>query len=124
MNALQMAKTAYAANQTPIRTPRGTEYEAFARVTHRLKSAGRDETPFPELAAALHANRQLWTLLAADVAEPDNALPTNLRARVFYLAEFTAHQTSKILRGVETVDVLVEINTAVMRGLRQTPEAA
>ncbi len=125
MNALQMAKTAYATNKAPIRTPRGIEYEAFARVTHRLKNAAaRGRAGFPELAEALHLNRQLWSMLAADVAEKDNGLPQELRARVFYLAEFTAEHSRKVLRRSETIDALVEINTAVMRGLRQRAEAA
>jgi len=125
VNALQMAKTAYATNKAPIRTPRGIEYEAFARVTHRLKSAAaRGKTGFPDLAQALHLNRQLWSMLAADVAEQDNGLPTELRARIFYLAEFTADHSRKVLRGHEAIDALVEVNTAVMRGLRQRVEAA
>ena len=125
MNALQMAKTAYATNKAPIRTPRGIEYEAFARVTHRLKAAAaHGRAGFTELAQALHLNRQLWSMLAADVAEPDNGLPQELRARVFYLSEFTAEHSRKVLRRHETVDALVEVNTAIMRGLRQRAEAA
>jgi flagellar biosynthesis activator protein FlaF len=120
-----MAKTAYATNKAPIRTPRGTEYEAFARVTHHLKSAAeRGVSGFGQLAEALHTNRQLWTMLAADVAEHENGLPPELRARIFYLAEFTAQHSRKVLRGDESVDVLIEINTAVMRGLRSTAVAA
>lgn len=125
MNALQMAKTAYASNKAPIRTPRGTEYEAFARVTHQLKSSAAQGVPgFARLAEALHSNRQLWTMLAADVAETANGLPRDLRARIFYLAEFTAQHSRKVLRGDESVDILIEINTAIMRGLRNTAEAA
>lgn len=125
MNAQLLAKTAYATNTAPIRTPRSAEYEAFARITHRMKSAteGGART-FPELAAALHANRQLWIALAADVAEEGNALPAKLRARVFYLAEFTALHSGKVLRGDDNAEILIEINAAVMRGLRGTPEAA
>jgi len=120
VNALQMAKTAYATNKAPIRTPRGIEYEAFARTTHRLKAAAeRGRAGFPDLAQALHLNRRLWTLLAADVAEADNALPRELRARIFYLNEFTTQHSRKVLRGDETVEALVDINTAMMRGLRQ-----
>jgi flagellar protein FlaF len=63
-------------------------------------------------------------MLAADVAEPDNGLPQELRARIFYLAEFTADHSRKVLRGGETVDALVDINTAMMRGLRQKVDAA
>ncbi|MCB1337752.1 MAG: flagellar biosynthesis regulator FlaF [Maritimibacter sp.] len=120
-----MAKTAYASNQAPIRTPRGVEYEAFARITHRLKAASdRGPDGFADLARALHQNRQLWTLLAADVAEADNGLPADLRARIFYLAEFTAAHSRKVLRGRDTAEALVEINMAVMRGLRQKADAA
>ena len=125
MNAMNMAKMAYTTNQAPIRTPRGTEYEAFARVTRRLKAAAEQGTAgFVQLAQAIHTNRQLWTMLAADVAEAENGLPRDLRARIFYLAEFTAQHSRKILRGEDTVDVLVEINTAIMRGLRNKVEAA
>lgn len=125
MNALQMAKTAYASNKAPIKTPRGTEYETFARVTHQLKSAAALGRPgFTRLAEAVHTNRQLWTMLAADVAEPSNGLPETLRARIFYLAEFTTQHSRKVLRGDDTVDILIDINTAIMRGLRDTAEAA
>lgn len=119
MNALQMAKTAYASTEASIRTPRSTEYDIFAQVTHRLKSASdKGAAGFPELAQALHTNRRLWTMLAADVAESDNGLSQDLRARIFYLAEFTAQHSRKVLHGSESVDALIDINMAVMRGLR------
>lgn len=124
MNALNMAKTAYAAAQTPIRTPRGTEYEAFARTTHRLKAAATmGRAGFAQLAQAIYENRQLWTLLAADVADNENGLPQELRARIFYLAEFTNQHSRKVLNGNAEADVLVEINVAIMRGLRATVAA-
>jgi flagellar protein FlaF len=120
-----MAKMAYATNKAPIRTPRGTEYEAFARITHRLKAAAeKGASGFPDLAQALHLNRQLWTMLAADVAESDNGLPQDLRARIFYLAEFTALHSRKVLRGEDSAETLIDINMAVMRGLRSKAEAA
>lgn len=124
MNALDQARSAYAATAAPVRTPRATEFDAFARITRRLKAAGRDPRDFPALAAAITDNRKLWTLLAAEVAETENALPRDLRARIFYLAEFTEHQSRRILRGEATADVLVEINAAIMRGLSEPGAAA
>ena len=123
MNAVALAKTAYnSSSRAPLRTSRGTEYEAFAKVTHQL---GRAQTSnFADLAAALHENRRLWTLLAADVAGEGNGLPDDLRARVFYLAEFTADHSRKVLSDGADAAVLVEINTAVMRGLRQSEGVA
>ncbi|AXX99618.1 flagellar biosynthesis regulatory protein FlaF [Profundibacter amoris] len=117
MNAFNMAKTAYANSSAPTRTPRSIEYDAFARITHRLKSASQGDS-FTALAAALHENNKLWTLLAADVSDKDNALPESLRGRIFYLFEFTAQHGRKVLHKEASVDVLVDINTAIMRGLR------
>lgn len=117
MNALHQAKTAYGTTQKTTRTPRGLEYEAFARITHSLKFAERNNR-FNELAAALHQNRKLWTILASDVAEDSNGLPEELRARIFYLAEFTNIQTRRILKKKASVEILIDVNTSIMRGLR------
>ncbi|MDD8022005.1 MAG: flagellar biosynthesis regulator FlaF [Paracoccaceae bacterium] len=120
MNATTMAKTAYANPSQPIRTLRGTEYELFARITHRLKQASAGgKGDFTTLARALYENRRLWTTLAADVASSDNGLPAQLRARLFYLNEFTQMHSRKVLSGEASAAILVDINTSIMRGLRQ-----
>lgn len=125
MNALQMAKTAYSGRQAPLRTSRGIEYDLFARNTHRLRQAHAEgSTGFPRLAQALHENRQMWTLLACDVAGSDNGLPAPLRAQIFYLAEFTEQHSVKVLSGKATAEALIEINTAIMRGLRKEEVAS
>lgn len=116
-----MAKTAYSSAAQPVRTPRDTEYEVFARVTRRMKLATA-ANDFSSLANAIHENRTLWKRLGADVSLPENGLPQDLRARILYLAEFTRQHSGKILQGLATVDILVEINTAIMRGLRREAE--
>ncbi len=119
-----MARTAYTNSAAPIRTHQGNEYDAFARITRRMKEAASSGKPgFNALAAAIHENRRLWTLLAGDVADAGNTLPEPLRAQIFYLAEFTNHHSPKVLSGKAGVDILIEINTAVMRGLRQQEAA-
>jgi len=112
------AQNVYATSAAPIRTDRAAEYDVFARVTRRLQiAAGRGTSGFPELVAALHDNHTLWITLAADVAEPENLLPAPLRARIFYLAEFTALHSRKILAGKADAAILIDINKSVMRGL-------
>lgn len=113
MNAHIPAHASYTASAAPVRTPRATEYDLLARTTGALLRA----RGFAALAKALHDNRRLWTALSADVVEPTNGLPAELRARLFYLAEFTAHHTRRVLSGEGDVAVLIDINTAVMRGL-------
>lgn len=123
MNALNLARTAYSAPETPARTGRGLEYDVFARVTRRLKTAAEADPGqgFGALTRALYDNRRLWTILATDVADPENGLPAPLKARLFYLNEFTQAHSRKVLAGEATVEVLIDINTAVMRGLRNDP---
>ncbi len=122
MNALDMARTAYSNPGTPVRTGRSTEYDLFARITRRLREAQRQAqalagSSINPLVRALHDNLELWTTLAVDVADDGNGLPRELRARLFYLAEFTRVHTSRVLAGSASAGVLVDINTAVMRGL-------
>lgn len=114
-----MPRSGYADLTAATRTARDIEYEAIARCTRRLVNAQSEGAAgFALVAQALHHNRLLWATFAQDVASGGNALPQALRAQIFYLAEFTDHHTRKVLAGLATLDVLIEVNTAVMRGLR------
>ncbi|GAB4260374.1 MAG: flagellar biosynthesis regulator FlaF [Pararhodobacter sp.] len=120
MSVAAHAQSTYATHARTLKTPRDIEYDLLARITGRL----RDQLPHargrttPALVSALNDNRRLWTAFAADLANEGNAFAADLRARLFYLAEFTYRHTDQVLNGSATADVLVEINTAVMRGLR------
>ena len=121
MNIATLAQTAYSAASAPIKTERSTEYQVFAQITHRLSKVSADNIEgFIDLAAVVKENRRLWTILASDVSDKENGLPAALRAQIFYLAEFTELHSRKVLSRDATPDALVEINTAIMRGLRAT----
>jgi flagellar biosynthesis activator protein FlaF len=119
MNVATHAHSLYGQARS-LKTPRDLEYEVFARITGRLKvalaEAGHRTTP--ALAAALHENRQLWSVLAVDLAQPENGLAPDLRARLFYLAEVVLAVTDRVLSGSDETGLLVELNTTIMRGLR------
>ena len=123
MTAQFMARSVYTNADFALRTPRRIEFDAFARVTRALRLAtnGTDQ-PFANLAQALDDNRHLWMVLACDVAKPANQLDSQLKARIFYLAEFTFHHTQRVLAREGDVAVLIDINTAMMRGLSGTEE--
>ena len=119
MNASQLARQAYAPTTFSLNAGRETEAQILSRITARLKQADvLKEKDYPGFVAALHSNRRLWTLFATDVAGEDNALPPALRAQVFYLAEFTDLHTQRVLREKRSIAPLIEINTAVLRGLK------
>ncbi|MDO6726947.1 flagellar biosynthesis regulator FlaF [Cognatishimia sp. 1_MG-2023] len=124
MNLQSRAQRGYARPAPFLRPARHTEYDVMAGITHRLRDAARKgNTAFADLAQALHENMQLWTVLATDVADKDNALPKELRAQIFYLAEFTQQHTHKVLDGSSSVRPLLEINVAILKGLRHRSEA-
>lgn len=117
--ATNIARAAYGRREGPVRTDRSHEYDLLARCTQQLAMAWtRRKEDFSSLAVALTENLQLWSALAVDVAESGNGLPPPLRAQLFYLYEFTAGHTRAVLDQRGSVEVLVDINTAVMRGLR------
>lgn len=124
MDAHASAARAYQGARTTSKTPRQIEYEAFARATNALGEAARAEGPdaFPRLAAALHENLKLWTVIAGAVAFPENGLPEGLRAGLFSLAEFTRQHTRRVLAREAEAAPLIDINMNVMRGLRARRE--
>lgn len=124
MNIIDQAHQAYAPKTSVLRTGRSAEHQLFSDVTTRLRNAAqRLPEAYPSFAEAVHANRAVWTHLAAQVADDENALSEELRARIFYLAEFTAFHSRKILKGEADIAPLIDINTAMMRGLTPTEDS-
>jgi len=113
-----MEEASYAPSSFHLKTDRKVEAEAIGKITARLRSADSNkDRNFPALVTALHDNRRLWNTLAVDVIGADNELPEQLRAQIFYLAEFTELYSAKVLKGEADAAALIEVNTSVMRGL-------
>lgn len=119
MTQFASARHGYAAGNAPVRSQKTIEYDLVARITRRIKTAAAEgPAGFTRLVAALHDNKRLWTIFAADVADPENGLPQALRAQLFYLAEFTNVHTSAVLARRADPGPLIDINTAILKGLR------
>lgn len=118
MNVIEQARQAYAPNQNAVRTTRSVEAQLISQITSRLERLSKMPEPdFPTLMAAIHDNRRMWTTMAVDVADQGNALPKELRAQIFYLAEFTAHHSQKVIHGKADARALIDINMAILKGL-------
>ncbi len=117
MQTFPNARNAYAA--APVRTARGSEYAIFARITHSLKAVDEaDRSAFPALARAVTDNSRLWSTLAEDLMSEGNLLPAPLRGQLIGLSEFVRRHTHAVLGGRASVAPLIDINTAIMKGLR------
>jgi flagellar protein FlaF len=114
-----LAQATYGDTSQTVRSDRGTEYQAFARATNMLASSAADPGPLNQKCAeAVHFNRQLWGILAADVASDENQLPTALRAQILSIANFVWQQSSKALNDTKSIAPLIDVNKTIMRGLR------
>lgn len=124
MSPNAQARSGYAASARPIRTQRGTEYALFAKVTHALKAVDEaDKAAFPALARAVLENQRVWGTLTEDLMGEANALPVALRAQLISLAEFVRKHSLAVLGGRARLAPLIDINTAIMKGLRGDAEA-
>lgn len=120
MNSASAAARQYTALGEHTRNAKDLEYEVFLGVTRELSQLNaRHSSNFPKLAQVLNKNERLWIEIGTQVADPDNQLDAQLRARLFYLAEFVCLQTSKILNGEAGLSSLIETNVAVLRGLKE-----
>lgn len=105
-----------------VRTARDAEYDVFSRVTRMLRQA-EDNGHGSDRIAAVDKNNQLWTILAGDLADPGNALPDQVRAGLLSLAGFALRHGHQALSGRVGLAPLIDINMAMMRGLRQEAPA-
>lgn len=124
LNSSSLAKNGYAATQTATSTPRAMEYQIFAQITSRISTAHKKDGPtaFAEFAQALHDNVRLWSILAIDAAGDGNQLAPALRAQIVSLAGFVRNETGRVLARENEPDTLIDVNTAIMRGLRGAVE--
>lgn len=112
------AARAYSQNARSVGTPRSIEYQAFSRITASLRAVAKAEAAHGERVRAILQNNKLWALLAADLLSENNTLPKELRAQLLSLAEFSRKHGLKAMSGEAEVELLIDINLTVMRGLR------
>ena len=122
-----MSLQAYKTAATRAENPREMEYRLFGQVTRALMHASTVEaSDVATRIDALDWNRRLWSALATDCADPDNAMGKSLRAQIISISLFVSRHSSAIMRGEEDFQALIDINRMIMQGLAGpgTAEAA
>ena len=116
---------AYAQQQKRNLSPREVEAMAFTKAAVLLEDAKKQTNNIDEFSKALRFNHLLWTIIQADLTEPENQLPDEIKANVMSLSIFVDKQTTKALRSSSAVDldVLININRNLAAGLRTNAEA-
>lgn len=99
------------------RTSRDVEYDAFSRITTMLRQAFMNKNRIAEI-EAVSKNNELWTILAADLADDRNKLSDETRASLISLAMFSLRHGHGVLAQSISVEPLIDINMSIMKGLR------
>lgn len=113
-----MSLQAYKTAASRAETPREMEYRLFGQVTRALMHAATLESS--EIAARIDAldwNRRLWSALATDCSDPNNAMNPALKAQIISISLFVSRHSSAIMRGEDDFEALIDINKMVMQGL-------
>ncbi|MTH76107.1 hypothetical protein GL286_00015 [Paracoccus aestuariivivens] len=93
------------------------EYDAFSLVTRELVKSPRECADIRTI-SAISRNNELWTFLGAALADPSNQLRDDLKSGLMSLSAFVLRHGHNVLVGRGNTNVLIDINMAIMRGLR------
>jgi flagellar protein FlaF len=120
-----MSVQAYKQASVRAENPRDIEYRLFGEVTRALMVAAK--TSADDLATRIDAldwNRRMWSALAVDCGQPENALPAALRAQIISLSMWVSRYSSEVMRGEQEFDALIDVNRIMMQGLSARATAA
>lgn len=122
MTDMYNAQRGYGQVKRQASSEKHIEIELFTKMTTQLKSHVLAEESAlkltPSLARDLLSNLKLWQIIMLDLLTDENTLELSLKKSLIELAEFTQSHTQKIFRNEGAVDVLIDINVAILSGLR------
>jgi flagellar protein FlaF len=122
MSYSRLAYSAYQTTRDETADSKSVEIEILRRAILKLKPyCGSDFYLEADSAAVLSENLRLWDIFSVDLLDEKNDLPEGLRLSLLQLANFVRTHTLGLYRNEGRVDVLVDINRAVLDGLSGIP---
>jgi len=110
-----MSIARYAATMASTQGPREIELRAFRTVNAMLSAAGEDASA---RARALAKNYELWSLLLADLMQPGNGLPGELKARIASLALWSRSESDRAITDTaRSLEPLLAVNRDMIEAL-------
>lgn len=79
-----------------------------------------------KLLEAIKFNQKVWSLFQAELSDPENPLPPNLKQDILNLSLFIDKRLFEVLAfpEAEKLTIVFDINFNIAAGLRMNPEAA
>ena len=121
---MSYAANAYRKTSQIALTPRAAEAAVLMKAAGKLQPFSRpDVGSSPALNEALVFNQRVWTVIAAAVADPANALPDEIKGNVTNIAVFVFRTIvdAMIEPTARKLDTLVSLNQTIAAGLQSGP---
>jgi flagellar protein FlaF len=122
----QNSVNAYTAIQKESLTGRELEASVLSRAGLMLKSV-KDNWDAPDrdqkLLEAVKFNQKVWSFFQAELSDPDNPLPVNLREDILNLSIFIDKRLFEVLAfpDPEKLSIVIDIDFNIASGLRTNP---
>ncbi len=123
----QNSINAYAAIQKEHLSGRELEASVLSRAGLMLKNV-KDNWNAPDreqkLLEAVKFNQKVWSFFQAELSDPENPLPKNLREDILSLSLFIDKRLFEILSfpDPDKLSIVIDIDFNIAAGLRTTPE--
>lgn len=124
---LQHSVNAYTAIQKENLSGRELEASVLSRAGLMLKSV-KDNWGAPDrdqkLLEAVKFNQKVWSFFQAELSDPENPLPKNLREDILNLSIFIDKRLFEVLAfpDAEKLSIVIDIDFNIAAGLRTTSE--
>lgn len=97
---------------------RRREYDALGEVVRRLEHVAGRSRDRDAVEAALELHDSVWMVFMSDLADDNNALPDDLRARLISIGLWATRRSLIVRLSGGELQSLIEINSIVRDGLR------
>lgn len=124
----QNSVNAYTVMQKENLSGRELEASVLSRAGLMLKSV-KDEWDAPDrdqkLIEAVKFNQKVWSFFQAELTDPENPLPKNLREDILNLSIFVDKRLFEVMAfpDPEKLDIVIEIDFNIAAGLRTKTES-
>lgn len=126
---LQNPVEAYSSIQKESLSPRDLEASVLMRAAMVLKqvqenwdSPDRDQ----KLMEAIGYNQKVWSFFQAELSDPENPLPANIKQDILNLSLFIDKRLIEVLASPDPrkLTIVIDINSNIAAGLRSSPSEA
>lgn len=121
-------QSGYASYSNALKTEVGKNADAavLEKCALRLRNL-RSNVNSDQWKEILNYNLKVWTVIQAELCNPENTLPVEIKSNLLNLSNFVDKRTFEILwlgdneRDPKSLDVLINININIAQGLRGNP---